>query len=623
MLGKVAHPRRVSRLLWLVASCVLACGEADGGSNGERPDEQADGSVDAVDAGDAEGLVLVLEPASSDVRVAPGATFDIPLQVFLRDGNAAPVAVPAKLSASGDPVGRLVDSTFKVTATESGTATVTASYEQLRATASIRVTVSDLLVALDDLAPALADAIGAAGDAPELAPSWLYPESDVLMPPNVHGIELAWEGSNATDAYMLELSNARGRVRVLSKASRVTLERAIWDNAMNVLGAGAITAKVSGVAAGDPSRAGRATRTFRASEASLKGALYYWAAANAYQEPFGGSSDDTQALRGYFRYDFTAPTEGMGASLFLGFARAGQQCVGCHALSTDGKKFATSFGGDKNWGIVDVASSADPLPYDIGGPDDANAKGNFSAFTPSGKHLLVTDGPSLRAFDVQSGGSANQVASFDNSSFSPMTAQIAVSPSDGATVVYVEDLGGGGATRVKRGRLVQIRWNAQTLAFEDRTVLLEDTTSTYSYYYPAISPRGDWLLFNRGKVGSSLSSYENETGEIWALRLGVSGAMPVSLARTNLTQNLTNSWPRWAPFPADDGEGNSRYYLTFSSTRKYIGSGTRTQLWIAGFDPDVDPDEDPSSPAMWLPMQNFTTGNHAAQWTEVFVPPIF
>ncbi len=620
MLDKVVHPRRASRVLWLLASCWFACGEADGGSNGARLDDEADASVDA---GDTDGRVLVLDPASRDVRVAPGAAFDVPLAAFLSDGPDTQVAVAAAFSASGDPIGQLMGSTFKVSATESGTATVTATYEQLTATASIRVTVSDLLVVLDDLSPPLADAIGAATDTPELAPSWLYPESDVLLPPNVHGIELAWEVSGVTDAYMLELSNARGRVRVLSKSPKVMLDHATWDNAMNILGAGAITARVSGVAQSDPSLAGRATRTFRASEGALRGALYYWAAANGYQQPFGGASDDTQQLRGYFRYDFTAPTEGMGASLFLGFSRAGQQCVGCHALSTDGTKFATSFGGDKHWGIVDVASTADPLPYDIGGPDNVDAKGNFSAFTPSGKHLLVTDGPTLRAFDVQSPGSVNQVASFDNSSFSPMTAQIAVSPSDGATVVYVEDLGGGGATRVKRGRMVQIRWNAEALQFEDRTVLLEDTSSTYSYYYPAISPGGDWLLFNRGKVGASLSSYENETGEIWALRLGVSGATPVALARANLDANLTNSWPRWAPFPADDGEGNSRYYLTFSSTRKYIGSGTRTQLWIAGFDPEVGLGKDPSSPAIWLPMQNFTTGNHAAQWTEVFVPPIF
>jgi hypothetical protein len=320
--------------------------------------------------------------------------------------------------------------------------------------------------------------------------------------------------------------------------------------------------------------------------------------------------EDQTSPRGYFRFDFNTVAPGASATSFLGFNRAGNNCVGCHSVARDGTLFATSFETDTHWAAMSVASQDNPVQWVQGGPSDPTALGNFNTFTPDGAFLLVSGASTLRAFDL-SAATATQVASFAT----PFPAShIAVSPKDTTTVLYVEDLAGAGGTRVQRGRIVRMTWDPSAKTFSNRTVLLEDPSA--SVYYPAISPDGVWVLYNRALSGESLS---NPAAEVWAMRLDGSGS-PIQLARANQAAMQSNSWPRWAPFGADDGQGHARYYFTFSSVRPYASLTGVPQLWLATFDP-ATAGGDASTPAIWLPMQSMSLHNHAAQWTEVFVQP--
>ncbi|MCY1079960.1 hypothetical protein [Archangium lansingense] len=118
------------------------------------------------------------------------------------------------------------------------------------------------------------------------------------------------------------------------------------------------------------------------------------------------------------------------------------------------------------------------------------------------------------------------------------------------------------------------------------------------------------------------------------------GATPIELTRANAPgkrdsgTNLASSFPKWAPFlyQRTREAGSRLQWFTFSSSRRYglrnplPGSDENpngTLLWIAAVDPDkVALGQEPSYPALVLPIQDITTSNHIAQWTKVIVPVI-
>ena len=65
-------------------------------------------------------------------------------------------------------------------------------------------------------------------------------------------------------------------------------------------------------------------------------------------------------------------------------------------------------------------------------------------------------------------------------------------------------------------------------------------------------------------------------------------------------------------------------WLTFSSSRPMgLRSPPGVYLWMAAVDPDqIAAGIDGSYPAFALPVQDFSTSNHIAQWAQQIVPPI-
>ncbi|HLM45584.1 MAG TPA: hypothetical protein VK458_17050, partial [Myxococcaceae bacterium] len=165
-------------------------------------------------------------------------------------------------------------------------------------------------------------------------------------------------------------------------------------------------------------------------------------------------------------------------------------------------------------------------------------------------------------------------------------------------------------------------------------------------YYPAFSPDNTFLLYNESTCptgttsGTDCNADSDPSAKLFAVR-AQAGATPIELARANAPgkrdtgTSLTSSFPKWAPFlyQRTRDEGSKLQWFTFSSTRKYglrnppAGGGeenaTGTLLWIAAIDPDkVALGQDPSYPALVLPIQDISTSNHIAQWTKAVVPII-
>ena len=81
--------------------------------------------------------------------------------------------------------------------------------------------------------------------------------------------------------------------------------------------------------------------------------------------------------------------------------------------------------------------------------------------------------------------------------------------------------------------------------------------------------------------------------------------------------DITNSFPKWAPFVIQLDEQSKLMWLTFTSRRNYGLRGSKVLLWMVGVVPaKLSEDADPSFAAFALPFQDLESSNHIGQWTE-------
>jgi hypothetical protein len=293
-------------------------------------------------------------------------------------------------------------------------------------------------------------------------------------------------------------------------------------------------------------------------------------------------------------------------------------------LSRNGERMSVTFEG--GYGSMATLTVSDPSRYTWGGPQGAQ-KGAFNGFLDDDRTLLsVYDNwlsdpndphnGQIRVYDANTG-------TVDDSREVPIgpgrrATHVDVAP-DGRSIVYVDyaDLDER-PIREAQGSVRVISYEPATQHWgTPRTVVPFD--GTVNNYYPTFSPDGQWILFNRA-VGSA---YDNPMASVWVVPADGSRP-PVELVHANRAANLTNSWPRWAPFVVDSEFGTTRMWFTFTSKRDYglrlVGTG-RPQIWMAAFDPlPTLAGADGSSPAFWLPFQDLSTRNHTATWTTRIVP---
>jgi hypothetical protein len=598
---------------WLCVLC--ACSAADTGtSSSGDPSGQGDGDGDMPDSAD-----LRVEPANAELFSTSSSAATRSFRVFARDGDTErEVTAEAELKLADAELGSVSGAVLTASTEHAGETELVASFGGERARANVRMHLSIIRIA--DGAPADAPArFDAATDDPALAPEVVYPSHATLIPPNLGDLEVHFTGEG--ELYEVTVEGDLAGVRLYTTGRPGEAGTGAWERIAAadwpelVRGTDELTVGVRALAG---ARAGEsAIQVLHLTSEPMKGGIYYWS-------PPGG----------IFRHDFAKADEAAelvyGAGSGLGGGNL-DNCVGCHALSPDGRRMAVSTDVLQSGAatVIDVASGEQ-----LFGPSGTSFR--FATFDPSGERLVTVFQGKLSMRDaatgmevasVDSGGTATHPdwsPEGDRLVFARIGAPAALTLGDAARAFGLPvppfgdlPIGAGldlGDIFFTGGSLWLSRVNG---TYVTETHRLYSAPSGQNAYYPSFSPDGRWVLFNQ----SSGDSYND--GDARLLVLPATGGEPTALAAADGdAESSANSWPRWAPFEQNTARGQERVlWFTFSSVRAFgvrSVAGARPQLWMAAFFPGRHEGER-SSPAFRLPFQDLATGNHIAQWTREVV----
>jgi dipeptidyl aminopeptidase/acylaminoacyl peptidase len=397
---------------------------------------------------------------------------------------------------------------------------------------------------------------------------WLYPPDGVNLPRNTPAVHFQWTDRQA-ELYRLSFRAPTTEVTVYTADRQWIASSEQWTSIAATNAGGVVEVDLAALVGGELWEEPR--RTIEVNRFDADGSIIYWSTSSS----------------GFVEIPYAQPAR----DFFTG-AQAGR-CVACHAISSTGRIAFTYDGGNGALGVKRIDDLTDVLAADTG------ATGNFKTFSPDGRFLLAATSGRLELRDGETGallGSVHEGGDATHPDWSP----------DGSAVVYVstsarsQDWIIGGTTRL------MVMDHLGDGAFGPARELLASAVDRL--YYPAWSPDGEWIAFNR----STGDSYDDEDATVHVIdREG--RLPPIALTAANGEGALTNSWPRWGPLPDDDV-----MWLAFASKRPYgFQTAGNPQIWVTAFDPALaQSGVDPSWPAMWLPGQSTLTNNHIPVWVE-------
>lgn len=567
-------------------------------TNNNRDSGGIDPRIDAPgrDAPSTPVTGLRIEPANHTIELGSTPTV-VEYHAFFRAGDGTETDVTADCSwTSTAGLGTFAGATF-TTEGVGGITTIRAARGADVATTLLTITGNQDIL-LPGVPPDAPTRFGGTVDASR-APVIVYPADHVMLPPNLGEIEFHYRQSGS-ELFELTFNAPTSRIRIYMNCPEAVgggcafvPEPAVWSALSAALaGAGEVTYRLRGVdAAGTVGES--EVRRIRVAGEAITGGLYYWNAG-------GGSID---------RFEFGL--RGARAENFLNIghigAGPGGTCIGCHALSRNGTR---------------IAAGAGPIPTSGVHVFDVATRNRLFTLP------LATD-PSP----------APPIPSYFT--FSPDASQMATSSTDGITIRNVADgrllvagLSGGGATMPDWSpdgmHIVYVRnttpfplpidqpfitgGTIETLVFEGGGFVPGVTIANGggNNYYPAYTPDGDWVSFNRS--ASNTANGDALDAELWVARADGSGG-EVHLDAADFPGD---SWAKWDPTEYLD-RGSNIYWLSWSSTRgfglRWADGGGQVQLWMAAFDESLaEAGMDPMSAAFRLPFQDRASGNHIAQW---------
>jgi len=495
------------------------------------------------------------------------------------------------------------DGLFTTSTLNGGVTTVTATHVGIESSATVTVVYEQdlLLDSLGDEIIAAFDAVSVtSGDLPAIH----YPQESVTVPRNLNGLTFGWDtvpGSTVsrirlrsgitdmsvftTDTQWLSTSDTWATIAASNTEGKVdvTLESGQWDGS-------SLTNVVRGP-----------DMSMTVNRLDARGSVLYWEPVSTIRGdimriPFGAVEAEP-----FWTADDLGTTSGDASN-----------CMGCHSLSeANDQLIVTHNGAGGQFTIVDIS---DPDNPEIQEYKPGNA--SFHTSSPDGRYLFGVYNGEARLYSLSDGSLYRTVDTGPGLVSHPDWAP------DGESVVLIryQDPGWGvfADDNFQQGEVIQLAWDGSN--FGDPEVLVS-SDSERNNYYPAYSPDGDYIVFNRnsprtwtrpdGAVeNDSTSCLAHPAAELWLMTR--SGEHLTRLDAANGDGDLQNSYPKWGPLPDDDV-----LWLAFSSTRSYTidPNGGTPQVWVSAIDPAKILDgEDPSSPAFWLPAQNPTTDNHASIW---------
>jgi hypothetical protein len=677
-----------------------------GGSGGVRDDGGAvvDGSDDGGmggqlgnDGGAIADLVSIeVTPAAQMVDLAAGAaggslmaTATFRAIGHMTDGHTEDVSTRVSWPSS-----------FESLRVSAGIATVRApGTYTIRATSGV-VTGSATLTAIfsgSRFASATDPLSGSALDgAPAAATTIAYPLDHAVLPPNLAPLTVHIARSSATQA-MARLRFTAASVLDLSYYALcqpgvgngcyvdVPLEVTRLFVAVSETQDITLTARVGGTGA---TLIESAPIQLAWADVPLSGGLYFWTVMTAGVVPGyvpAPNADNTPGVSGsgVWRYAFdrqgaTSPelvyTDRGRAPLFQGSPPSTADntvCIGCHAISGDGKTMAFAVGGSGasdfalldlttlNLTVLDAAASAG-----AGGPTDINY---YKQFRRSGVATETTFGPGgdvmVNMYKSQLRLQGANASLMFQGNVAPSWPEYKSDPfwsASGKLFVFTSfatpDQGTYNPTGLngdmKRGGQIVIA-SADERAVHDDARMLVPREPNVTRYYPAVSADDQLVIYDESACGldpdvytdavtgagvygsQTCDGYDDSSASLW-LTTPAGETSPVRLDRLNGGSGIGNSRPQWGPV-SGTFRGQRLYWVAFSSRRPYglqvnLGSSrtTRPQLWLGAVLIGGSLSIDPSSSPLWLPNQNpvpaggvvnqTPLGNHTPQWTRVAVP---
>jgi hypothetical protein len=506
------------------------------------------------------------------------------------DGNPHDVTTEAQLSLGLPELGTFAGADLTTAPDRGGHTTVTASWNGHTGTSDLKVLLKQTIV--DPTLPAGLPGTFGTATAGGPAPQLVYPDTGVLTPANLGTMEFHFIPGAGQNAFELTFIGSTIEVAIYVPCTPLgagcvwSPSKAIWD-ILSTGGRGdqplVYTLRGLDTTAAQPVVGVSAPRTIQFSTDNLDGGLYYWAAKDG----------------AVMRYDFGR--RGQTAERFLAVAQTtGTVCVGCHVLSRDGSMIAVG---------LDIPGPASIEAFKVGTrakqwtgagfPGSAGA--NFFSFSPDNSKIVSSAGTNLELRSAVDGtGMTTMVKNATMPDWSP----------DGGHVVFARaaqalpfPVGNPG---VAQGSIVEV----DTATWHVEQVLVASAGATENNYYPAYSPDGNWVAFNRS---ANKDSFDQPDAKIYLVARA--GGAPVELHTASPVGG--DSWPKWSPLVHSYANG-SVFWLTFSSRRAYgLRAGGTSQLWMVGIDPArIAAGQDPSFASFWLPFQDPASGNHIAQWVE-------
>ncbi len=511
------------------------------------------------------------------------------------------------------------------------------------ATLSVRLTAS---LAPGAGVPANADAMftRSAGTTGSRKPVIVYPSSGAMLPPNLGQFELHFKPGETSDLFEVTYQSASLTLKQrlhCAVSTRVdggcvaSLDQTAFDYlAQSNRGRGTVKVSVNGTSAPDTQRFESELIEIQFAESDVRGALYYWWADRS-------GANDGKIMRTEFGLN-KAP------EVFLQKGKDGiNACIGCHALSRDGKRMVASTNSD-GMGSFTTGQGAQVLVPDLSlaksdakffaKKEDPNNRVQFAAFNPSGDRFVGVYGndndQSLKS------GDRNKLWMFDGATgdrISTETVSLAVEPShvawspDGNMIAF--SAAGIHSTNAQRPKKCGVSMITKAATGWGAVEVVVPQASGKNRFNPDFSPESNVMLFSESNCPGGDNNSTDCDGEddpssaTWATK-PVANATAVKLANAaapsimdGQVTALHDTFARSTPYVSNHN-GGKLFWVTVSSRRRegLRNSAGSQQLWMFAVDPaKVLAGVDGSYKPFFLPFQDLTTSNHFAQWAANFI----
>jgi WD40 repeat protein len=574
----------------LLALLLIGCG-----SSGSSEDEEIiiDSDIESIRVEPSEIQIETIGEEPTVVEFKAMATTDSGEEV---ETEMVSWTVSNLSAGSIDDGGRFESSTLN-----GGIATITANHVGIEGTATITVVYKQDVLGerISEGLPAAFDAATAtAGDLPAIE----YPQDGVTVPRNLNGLAFTWDRPSGDNVSRIRLQSGITDMRIYTEGDEWISSSDTWATiaASNTAGSVDLTLESGfwdGTNLTNVSQGPGMNLTVNRLDA--RGSVLYWVARS------GGGGGGGAAAGDIMRIPFGSTA----SESFWTFEDAGNQCVGCHTLvEAAGKMVVTHAGVNGNFSVVDI-SDPDAPALELGTAEERRA--TFHAAHPDGELLLAVLDGQARVYSLIDGSLIQTIETggrVSHPDWSP----------DGDSIVLVRVTGTAmNDMNFEGGEIIQLSYDGNSFGSPE---VLVTGTDEQNNYYPAYSPDGEWIVWNRavrteirnpdGSMHFSSTCYANPSAELWLMARD--GTYQTRLDAANGEGELQNSFPRWGPLPDDDV-----LWLAFSSTRPYAvdPNGGVPQIWVSAIEPEkIINGDDPSSTPFWLPAQDSQSDNHLAIW---------